>query len=251
MQGQSRVPLSEQNKALLQARLDRPPPAPRAAAPAPQAPPASVAVLRPLPSVQQLGWDELEQVMLACRACPLYQSRQHVVCGNGYRQARLMFIGEGPGQEEDRQGLAFVGRAGEMLGNMITAMGFDRAAQNAERGVYIANIIKCRPPGNRNPLEEEAQACLPFLQRQIELVQPEVIVLLGGVALKHLMGMIGITKLRGNWLEYRGIPVMPTFHPAYLLRFERQKRVFVAEKRKVWHDLQQVMQRISAFGGSS
>ena len=260
--GQSRLPLSEQNRALLQVRLVEPrpqakesapaqtartaPPALSASAPAPA--PVAAPALRPLPPLQQLGWDELEQAMRTCQACALYQTRQHVVCGGGFRQSRLMFIGEGPGAEEDRQGRVFVGRAGEMLNNMIKAMGFDREAQNPEHGVYIANILKCRPPQNRNPLEGEAQACLPFVQRQIELLQPELIVLLGGVALKYLLGLTGITKLRGNWLEYRGIPVMPTFHPAYLLRFERQKNLFVNEKRKVWHDLQLVMQRLAPPG---
>jgi DNA polymerase len=179
--------------------------------------------------------------MLSCQACPLAQGRKTVVCGNGCPQARLMFIGEGPGEEEDKQGVAFVGRAGHMLTNMILAMGFDRNSNAPEKAVYIANIVKCRPPGNRNPSEQEAAACLPYLRRQIELVKPQAIVLLGAVALRFLLGKTGITQRRGTWLEYQGIPVMPTFHPAYLLRFEGQKTLFVSEKRKVWNDLQQVM----------
>ena len=127
---------------------------------------------------------------------------------------------------------------------MIFAMGLDRTAQDAERGCYIANIVKCRPPGNRNPEPEEGSACLPYLHRQIELVKPEVIILLGAVPLNFLMNRRGITSARGKWLDYKGIPVMPTFHPAYLLRFERTRDKFIEEKRKVWSDLQQVMARL-------
>ena len=163
---------------------------------------------------------------------------------DGFRQARVMFIGEGPGEDEDKQGVPFVGRAGQLLTRMILAMGLDRTARDTERGCYIANIVKCRPPGNRNPEPEEGTACLPYLHRQIELVKPEAIILLGAVPLNFLMNRRGITAARGKWLEYKGIPVMPTFHPAYLLRFERNREQFIAEKRKVWSDLQQVMARL-------
>lgn len=140
-----------------------------------------------------------------------------------------MFIGEGPGENEDLQGLPFVGRAGELLTRMIAAMGFDRA-----KDVYIANIVKCRPPGNRNPEETEAVTCLPFLERQIELIQPKVIVLLGAVPLLYLLNMRGIMRLHGSWFEYKGIKTLPTFHPAYLLRSPDKKA-------DAWHDLQIVM----------
>ena len=140
-----------------------------------------------------------------------------------------MFIGEGPGADEDAQGRPFVGRAGELLTRMITAMGFDRASE-----VYIANVVKCRPPGNRTPLPAEAEACIGFLKRQIRLVSPKVIVTLGATPLFHLFQLKGITKLRGNWLDWEGIKVMPTYHPAYLLRDPNKKF-------DVWRDLQLVM----------
>lgn len=219
-----------------------PPAAPAAAPPAPRATPAA--------GVAAAGWDELLPACHACRRCPLAATRSHVVCEDGSRQARLMFIGEGPGADEDRQGIPFVGRAGQMLTNMIKAMGLDRTAADAERGVYIANIVKCRPPNNRNPEPGEVEACLPYLERQIELVSPQVIVLLGAVPLRCLLGLNGITRERGQWKEYRGIPVMPTFHPAYLLRFEHQPDQFKREKLKVWQDLQQVMQRLGLTGNA-
>jgi uracil-DNA glycosylase family 4 len=243
--GNETVWLSEQNRNLLHAAIPAKrvtaPPVPCTLHPAPRTPHPAPCTLHPAVSVDNCDWEELHQVMLSCQACPLAQGRKTVVCGNGCPQARLMFIGEGPGEEEDKQGVAFVGRAGHMLTNMILAMGFDRNSNAPEKAVYIANIVKCRPPGNRNPSEQEAAACLPYLRRQIELVKPQAIVLLGAVALRFLLGKTGITQRRGTWLEYQGIPVMPTFHPAYLLRFEGQKTLFVSEKRKVWNDLQQVM----------
>ena len=172
---------------------------------------------------------ELEQQALVCRKCPLCQNRNHVVFGEGDPGAKLMFIGEGPGADEDLSGRPFVGRAGELLTKMITAMQFTR------QEVYIANIVKCRPPYNRAPMPEEAAGCLPYLQKQIELIKPECIVLLGASAAHFLLDRNeGITKLRGKWLDYCGIPVMPTFHPAFLLRQE-------SAKREAWQDLQQVM----------
>ncbi len=248
--GNQTVWLSEQNRNLLQAAI----PAKRLPDISPQQqtavlPEKATAFIpqQPAPpavSVSQSDWPELQQAMLNCQACPLAQERHSVVCGDGFPKARLMFIGEGPGEEEDKQGIAFVGRAGQLLSNMIKAMGFDRNSNTPENAVFIANIVKCRPPGNRNPSEQEAAACLPFLQRQIELVKPQVIVLLGAVALHFLLNKTGISKCRGTWLDYQGIPVMPTFHPAYLLRFESQKTMFISEKRKVWNDLQQVMARM-------
>lgn len=195
-----------------------------------------------------VAWEELVQACQSCQRCGLSTTRHSVVCEDGYRQARVMFIGEGPGADEDRQGIPFVGRAGQMLTNMIKAMGLDRTLADSMRGVYIANIVKCRPPGNRNPELSEVEACLPYLARQIELVRPQVIVLLGAVALRCLLGGSSITKERGLWKDYRGIPVMPTFHPAYLLRFEHQPDQFKSEKMKVWQDLQQVMQRLGLPG---
>lgn len=212
-------------------------------APPPQQPPAPLEIKAATPAAS-LDWEQLSQAIFSCKACPLYAGKKNYVMEDGFRQARVMFIGEGPGEDEDRQGVPFVGRAGQLLTRMIHAMGLDRTAQDAERGCYIANIVKCRPPGNRNPEPEEGSACLPYLHRQIELVKPEVIILLGAVPLNFLMNRRGITSARGKWLDYKGIPVMPTFHPAYLLRFERTRDKFIEEKRKVWSDLQQVMARL-------
>ena len=142
-----------------------------------------------------------------------------------------MFIGEGPGAEEDRQGFPFVGPAGQLLTRMIEAMQFRRDE------VYIANIVKCRPPGNRNPNEEEAATCSGYLRRQIELVKPKVIVVLGAVPLRYLLHENGINACHGKWFDYEGIPVLPTFHPAYLLRME-------GKKREAWEDLKKVMQKL-------
>jgi DNA polymerase len=185
----------------------------------------------PGPPVDDLAWKALEACAAECRRCPLWAERRQVVFGEGDRNARLMFIGEGPGREEDEQGIPFVGPAGHLLTRMIEAMGLRRA------DVYIANIVKCHPPRNRNPEEAEVTACLPFLRRQIALVGPEVIVLLGGVPLRALFGETGITRQRGRWRELEGIPVLPTYHPAYLLRVPRCKR-------EVWTDLQSVMRRL-------
>ncbi len=170
------------------------------------------------------------EVIAGCTRCPLCSGRHSTVPGEGNPTAALMFIGEGPGFEEDQQGRPFVGPAGAKLDDIIHAMQFERSE------VYIANIVKCRPPRNRVPEDAEAAACLPFLERQIELVQPKVIVTLGATPLKYLLAISGIRRMRGKWLEYRGIPVMPTYHPSYLLRLPEAKR-------EVWDDMQKVMAR--------
>ena len=176
--------------------------------------------------------EDLARQVAGCRNCRLHLDRKNTVFGSGNPDAKLMFIGEGPGADEDEQGLPFVGLAGQLLTKMINAMQFDR------QDVYIANIVKCRPPGNRNPFDDEATQCLGYLQRQVEIIRPEVLVLLGAVPLKFLVGKTGITRTHGNWLEYEGIRTMPTFHPAYLLRNP-------SVKKDAWDDLQKVMQ---AFG---
>ncbi|NOY82511.1 MAG: uracil-DNA glycosylase [Kiritimatiellaeota bacterium] len=178
--------------------------------------------------VSEATWEQLEAAVAACRKCLLARARTRTVFGEGDCDADLMFIGEGPGVDEDRQGRPFVGAAGQLLTRMIEAMQFRR------EDVYIANIVKCHPPGNRNPHPAEAEACLPYLYRQIALVQPKVIVLLGAVPLHFLLGAKGITHCHGQWREFRGIPVMPTFHPAFLLRSPHFKR-------GAWEDLQAVM----------
>jgi DNA polymerase len=180
-------------------------------------------------AIAQMDMPTLHHNAKSCNRCPLFQWRKNLVFGAGNPQADLMFIGEGPGRDEDEQGIPFVGEAGQLMTKMINAMQFTRS------DVYITNIVKCRPPKNRNPEQQEAETCIAFLKRQIELIQPKVIVLLGAIPLQFLMKRTGITRSRGQWLEYNGIKVMPTFHPAYLLRNP-------AAKKDVWHDLQMVMQ---------
>ncbi len=168
-----------------------------------------------------------------CRRCKLAGGRTTLVFGVGAPNAELMFVGEGPGADEDLQGEPFVGKAGQLLTRMIEAMGYRRDQ------VYIANVVKCRPPGNRNPEPDEIEACEPFLRAQIAAVRPKVIVALGKFAAHTLLrSTVPITRLRGTWSEYQGVKLMPTFHPAYLLRSPQ-------EKSKAWEDLKQVL---SALG---
>ncbi len=177
----------------------------------------------------------------SCVKCPsLVSSRKNVVFGVGNIRATLMFVGEAPGADEDEKGEPFVGAAGQLLTRIITAMGF------ARESVYIANILKCRPDtpgkmsGNRKPTPEEMQTCIPYLFEQIDLIRPKVIVALGATAIEGLLGAAGgIGKLRGHFQTFRGIPLMPTFHPAYLLRNQA-----MSEKRKVWEDMLLVMEKL-------
>ena len=176
-----------------------------------------------------------------CVKCPHLVARRHtVVFGVGNPEAKLMFVGEAPGEEEDLQGEPFVGRAGQLLTKMILAMGLSREQ------VYIANIVKCRPDmppgasGNRKPTKQEMETCVPYLRAQIDVIQPTVMVALGATAVEGLVGPVGtIGTLRGKFLEYRGTPLMPTYHPSYLLRNQNN-----TEKRKVWGDLLKVMERL-------
>ncbi|MEI8078193.1 MAG: uracil-DNA glycosylase [bacterium] len=184
-----------------------------------------------LPSLDLAGrsLEELRELVAACTRCDLCRSgRRQTVFADGDPKAELMFIGEGPGEEEDRQGLPFVGAAGQLLTKMIEAMKFQR------REVYICNIVKCRPPDNRQPTDHEGKACLPYVLRQLAVVKPRCLVLLGNTPLWHLLAEKGITRLRGQWRQLEGIPVMLTYHPAFLLRLP-------AKKRECWADLQQVM----------
>lgn len=177
---------------------------------------------------------ELSQSIRDCQRCVLHAQRTQTVFARGNPQAELCFVGEGPGADEDLQGFPFVGKAGQLLDRMIAAMGFDREE------VYVCNIVKCRPPGNRKPLPEEMAACEPYLTEQLALVGPKVIVALGATAAEGLLGQLpgGITRTRGQWRLYnRTIPVMPTFHPAYLLRNPSAKRL-------VWEDLKAVAERL-------
>src|ERR1041385_4618845 len=180
-----------------------------------------------LPTTNLLA--DLEKIALACEKCRLAKTRTQVVYGVGNPNADLMFIGEAPGRDEDIQGQPFVGRAGQLLTDIIKAMKLTRD------DVYIANVIKCRPPENRTPEPDELEACRPWIRRQIEIIQPKVIVTLGRFALQSLTEKsYGITAVRGQWLDYNGIKVMPTYHPAYLLRNP-------AAKKDVWSDMKKVM----------
>lgn len=179
----------------------------------------------------ELNWEQLEKIVKICTKCELCKNRTNVVFGEGNSSAELMIIGEGPGRDEDEQGRPFVGKSGQLLTKMLNAMGFARS------DVFIANIVKCRPPNNRNPEPEEAKSCLPFLLRQIELIHPKILLLLGAVPLKFLLNRTGITKIHGEWLEFMGIKTLPSFHPAFLLRDPRQKKL-------AWEDLQKVMQAL-------
>lgn len=179
----------------------------------------------------------LESVRAAlgdCTRCRLSERRTQIVFGDGNPDADLMFVGEGPGEQEDLRGLPFVGRAGELLTSMI-----EKGLGISRREVYICNIVKCRPPDNRTPLSDEVAACRPFLDGQIDAVRPRVIVALGKPATSLLLGRdVAITKLRGTWHEYRGIPVMPTFHPAFVLR-----QYTPENRRLVWEDLKAALAR--------
>src|SRR5689334_8987287 len=199
-----------------------------------QTPSAHTALFEdPPPSPQKLtpSTETFEQIHAEigdCTRCPLYLERTHVVHTEGNRKARLMFVGEAPGADEDAQARPFVGRAGQLLTKIIEAIGMKREE------VLIGNVNRCRPPGNRAPTTEEATTCKPYLLREIAIVQPKVIVVLGNTAMKNLLDTReGITRLRGRFQEYQGIKVMPTFHPAYLLRDP-------SKKRETWEDLKMV-----------
>ena len=176
--------------------------------------------------------DELRPFALDCTACRLAATRKNVVFGVGNENADLMFVGEAPGHDEDVKGEPFVGRAGQLLTDIIKAMKLSRD------DVYIANVIKCRPPENRNPEPDELEACRPYIRKQVELIRPKVIVTLGRFSLQSLTGRsYAITAVRGNWLDYEGVRLMPTYHPAYLLRNP-------SAKKDVWSDMKKVMSEL-------
>jgi DNA polymerase len=179
--------------------------------------------------------ESVRETLGDCQRCPLCEERKKIVFGDGNPEADLMFIGEGPGANEDEQGLPFVGRAGDLLTQMIEkGMGLPREE------VYICNIVKCRPPGNRNPLPQEVAACRPFLDGQIDAVRPKVIVSLGKPATGLLLDReVAITRIRGTWHDYKGIALMPTLHPAFVLRQYTDEN-----RRAVWQDLQAALARI-------
>ncbi len=198
-----------------------------------QEPMAKRSTSKAVPEDRAAALQAIREDLGDCVRCPLHeQGRAQIVFGVGSPHAQLMFIGEAPGADEDRLGEPFVGRAGQLLNNMIVAMGLKREE------VYIANVIKCRPPGNRTPLPEECAVCSPFLLRQIEVIAPQVIVALGAVSAKTLLAVNqSMGSLRGHWYEFHGVPLAVTFHPAYLLRNP-------PAKKDAWQDLQMVMKRL-------
>jgi len=196
--------------------------------------PASTSPARTAAVVQEiatLDWAALREAVASCRACALCESRQQTVFGVGHPHAHWMIVGEAPGEQEDRQGEPFVGLAGQLLDNMLQAIGLTRAEAPPERQVYIANTLKCRPPKNRNPEPAETATCAPFLERQIALVQPRIILAMGRFAAQALLASSEpLGKLRGRAHAWRGVPVIVTYHPAYLLRTP-------ADKARAWEDL--------------
>jgi DNA polymerase len=223
----SRTILAERRAPSSQAAKPRPAVVAQVPAARPIAPPA------PSEPISRRPLDEIRRELGDCQRCKLCnQGRNTIVFGAGNPRAELVFVGEGPGEEEDRQGVPFVGKAGQLLTKMIEAMTFSRDE------VYICNVVKCRPPGNRNPEPDEIEACEPFLKAQLASLQPKVIVALGKFAAQTLLrDTTPITRLRGQWKTYQGVALMPTFHPAYLLRQPDEKRV-------AWLDLQEVMKRL-------
>ena len=178
------------------------------------------------------NWKELNEAIKDCNKCKLCTGRKNIVFGTGNKNADIMFIGEGPGADEDIQGEPFVGKAGQLMNKAFEALDIKR------EDVYIANIVKCRPPQNRNPEQDEANACMDYLRNQVLLIKPKIIVLLGSVALKNILGEdYGITNSRGKWIEKKGIWYMPTFHPAALLRDDSKKIDF-------WRDLKLIKNKL-------
>ena len=180
----------------------------------------------------RVSWPELLEEISNCERCRLRAGCTHVVPGEGNPRADIMFVGEGPGRDEDRLGRPFVGASGELLTQMIHAIGMERT------DVYIANVVKCRPPQNRNPEPDEVQACLPHLRAQLALIRPKIVVMLGRVPLQALLGGTSIMRERGVWREKKGVWFMPTFHPSFLLRDP-------AHKREAWEDFKQIRDKLA------
>ncbi|WP_288252470.1 uracil-DNA glycosylase [uncultured Hydrogenophaga sp.] len=236
----ARVPLAEP-AAAAPAPVQPPARPPQAREPAARAPivpttpatAAPVSIAPPAPAradIAQLDWPALRDAVAGCRACSLCESRRNTVFGVGHTEADWMIVGEAPGEQEDRQGQPFVGPAGQLLDAMLRACGRDRQAEDA-RGVFIANVLKCRPPANRNPAPEEVVQCEPFLSRQVALVKPKLIIAMGRFAVQSLLKTTEpIGRLRGRVHRYEGVPVIVTYHPAYLLRTP-------VDKAKAWADL--------------
>ena len=200
------------------------------------APAASLVVKKTAKSIeagQPATLESIREEIGDCTRCKLHKGRNSIVYGEGDPKATIVFVGEGPGFEEDQQGRPFVGAAGQLLTDII-----EKGMKIKRAEVYICNIVKCRPPNNRNPEPDEVEACIGFVKKQIRAINPKVIVTLGNVPTQNLLNTKqGITRMRGTWQEYNGVPVMPTFHPSYLLRSP-------GEKKKVWEDIQLVMKKL-------
>ncbi len=216
--------------------VDAPPAPPRSASGEGSGPSSPAAGEGPLAATDL---EAMGRALAGCKRCRLCQGRTQVVFGVGNPAARVVFVGEGPGADEDRLGEPFVGKAGQLLNAMLPSIGLERA------DVYIANVVKCRPPGNRDPEPDEVAACLPFLKRQIELIDPAVIVCLGRIAARYLLGTNApISSYRGRWTTWMGRDVLPTFHPAYLLRNP-------AAKRESWSDFKKLKAKLAAHSQQS
>jgi uracil-DNA glycosylase len=215
------------------------PPPPKVRAPE-RAPAPAVALGSRPTGVEAMDWPALREAVVACTACKLCQGRRQTVFGVGNERAQWMVVGEAPGEQEDRQGEPFVGKSGQLLDSMLRAIGLTRAPADAARQVYIANTIKCRPPGNRNPEPDELAQCEPFLVRQVALVQPKIILAMGRFAVQSLLrSSEPIGRLRGRVHRYQGVPLIVTYHPAYLLRN-------LEDKAKAWDDLCLAVQTFNA-----
>ena len=221
-------------EAIPAAPLDRPASRPAPVAPRPAAAPVALTPMGDRPGgVESMDWDTLEAAVAGCQACNLCESRRNTVFGVGDREADWLIVGEAPGEQEDLQGEPFVGAAGKLLDNMLRAVGRDR-----QTGVYIANVLKCRPPGNRNPEPAEVAQCEPFLRQQVALLKPRIILAMGRFAVQSLLGTTEpIGRLRGRVYDYQGVPVVVTYHPAYLLRN-------LPDKSKAWADLCLALQKL-------
>lgn len=234
------MPWSERQQAMLREmgiRLWQPPAVPAlpavvaAAVPLVDTVPAPPAVARPASAVDTMDWPALREAVAQCRACALCEQRKQTVFGVGHPQARWMLVGEAPGEQEDQQGEPFVGKAGQLLDAMLTTLSLTRSEAPPERQVFIANVLKCRPPQNRNPDPQEVAQCEPYLKRQVALVQPKLIVAMGRFAVQSLLQtQEPIGRLRGKVHRYEGVPVVVTYHPAYLLRNP-------LDKARSWEDL--------------
>lgn len=185
---------------------------------------------------QPEGLEQVTRDIMACTKCPLHKTKKNYVPGEGGLTPDIMFIGEGPGETEDNFGRPFIGKAGQLLDKMIAKMGYNRET------VFIGNIVKCRPPNNRDPLKDEVEACMPFLIRQLAVLRPRVIVCLGKVAMNNLLGTdYSIMRERGRVFQFQGIPVIPTYHPAYILR-QKGKEAVSKAKWETWHDMEKAME---------